>query len=205
MSSANLLSLARIISKDPDHSAYTSIQKFEILSAGQEAIVRLIDVDYLDNLKKLKSHTSIASPGTFTVETDYIKNAYFSFSDGSTEVEYIGVEEKGKLRNSMRGGTDVQPIWYTYLNSSNVLTGKVILSTYSLLDNSEQYYIMRPPEIALGQEPLIIGFDDSLLAYFKYLLHLMEGQAELSQIAYQSFMSSLAPFIRNPSDPNKDK
>lgn len=203
MSAATLLDLAKIISKDPNNNKYTDTQKYRMLSAGQEAIVTLIDIEYLDLLKKLKSHTSIASPGTFTLESDFLRHAYFSFSDGVTEIEYIHVEDKGLLRNSIRGGTDLQPIWYTYLDNFNVLKGKVLLSTYSLLDNAEQYYIRKPPEIGGGQEPILIGYDAHILAYFKHLLHLMEGQADLATSSYQVFLSMLEPFIKRPLDDNE--
>lgn len=203
MSSAVLIDLAGVITKDPNHNKYTSVQKYRMLSAGQEAIVTLVDIEYLDNLKKLKTHTTIASPGTFSLESDYLRHAYFSFSNGTTEVEYIHVEDKGMLRNSIRGGTDLQPVWYTYLNSSNVLTGKVIISTYSLLDNSEQYYIRKPPEISASQEPILIGYDAQILAYFKHLFHLMEGQANLATSSYQVFLSMLEPFIKKPLDDNE--
>ena len=132
MSAASLLDLARIISKDPNDNKYSSTQKYRMLSAGQEAIATLIDIEHLDLLKKLKTHTTIASPGTFSLESDFLRHAYFSLSNGTTEVEYIHIENKGKLRNSIHGGTDLQPIWYAYMNASNVLTGKVLLSTYSL-------------------------------------------------------------------------
>src|SRR3972149_9489699 len=83
MSSVNLLTLARLISKDSNDGEYLKIEKYSMLSAGQEALATYLHPNYLRSLKKIKTHTSIASPGTVTAETDFLKRVHWEKSDGT--------------------------------------------------------------------------------------------------------------------------
>jgi len=204
MTTADLLAMAGAISKDTSNNDYSADNKYRMLSAGQEAIVNMIDARYLDLLKKLKSHTSISSPGTFTLETDYLKPAFFSLSDGTTEVEYVELENKGDLWNNIDGGTDLKPVWFSYMNASNVLTGKLLATTYPVT-SSEQFYIRKPPTLSASQEPILIGFDSAIIAYFKHFFHLAEGQADLAQASYQTFLTIVTPFMPIQAQIQRDK
>ena len=195
MSTASLLSQAGFITKDPDHDLYSATKKYEMLSVAQSAIVTLIDLRYLDFLKKVKSHTSISSPGTFDLESDYLRHCYWETSNGNP-IENIQLQERSVLRNEIYGGNDLQPVWYVYRDGTTK-KGRVVLTTYSLLSSTDQFYVMKPPDIGASQEPVIEGFDAHILSYVKYMFHMLEGQADLAQASYSVFLKSIEPFLPN--------
>lgn len=190
MSSASLLTLARLISKDDDTdptSLYSKSEKYDMLSSGQETLATYLHPHYLRSIKKKKMHSSVASPGTIPAEADFLKPAYFELSDG-TPVDFLELENKRDLRSSIEGGTNLRPRYFQYYDSG--VKFQVLLTTYPIT-NAVQYYIMKPPTISESQEPLIVGFDNLIAMYFKHLFHLIEGQADLAQLAFNTFIKTV--------------
>lgn len=191
MTTAQLLALAGVITKDPGHAEYSSTIKYSMLSAAQEAIATFLHHSYLRQLKTKVARTSIATPGSFNLESDFLRPAYFERDSDEVEVEFMDIETKGSLQNSIEGGTDTRPRWIMY-DSSGTLKGQILVDSYPF--TGSQWYIRRPPVLSASQEPLIVGFDNLLLLYFKHLFHLTEGQAELAAIALKSFQEYVASY-----------
>jgi hypothetical protein len=194
MTSVQLLTLAGALTKDPDHDEYISTVKYSMLSSGQEAIINIVDPEYLNSAKLQKAHAGITHDTEFNLESDFLRHAYFETSTGR-EIEFVDLENKGKLLNSHEGGTQTRPIWY-YYNKAGTLTGKVLCGSGSLT-NPVQYYIQKPPTLSDSQNPIITGFDSQILAYFKYMFHLAEGQYGLAETAYKAFLAGLQPFVKD--------
>lgn len=187
MSSASLLTLAGVISKDPNHVEYADTVKYSMLSTAQEALATYLHPSYLRSIKKKKVHASIATPGTISAESDFLKRSHFELSDG-TPVDFIELENKRMLENTIEGGNDEQPVYIQYYDSG--IKFQLLRDTYPVT-NAVQYYVMKPPTISASQEPLLIGFDHLMLMYFKHLYHLIEGQADLAQVALTDFMKTI--------------
>lgn len=182
MSTASLLSMARLISKDPNDEQYSVNDKYTMLSIGQEAVATYIHYSYVRQLHSSISFSNIASPGDFDMPSDFLKKIYF---ETDIPAKFIELPEKEQLRNTIEGGTDTQPSWYIY-NSSGTLKGRVLVSTYPI-SSATLYYVKRPPNISASQEPLVYGLDFLILQHFKHLFHLAEGQVDLASVAIQSF------------------
>jgi len=188
MTTAELLTLAGVITKDPSNATYTAAVVYDMFQAAQEAIARLLHYSYLRELKTKVARTSIADPGTFTMNSDFLRPAYFEKTTGLVPVKFIDIEEKHLLQNSINGGNDTQPVWILY-DDAGTLKGQILVETYPF--TGTQWYIKKPTAIGAGQDPEIIGFDNLLLLYFKHLFHLAEGQVELATLAFQSFKDEI--------------
>jgi len=187
MSTASLLTLARLITKDPGDEQYTASDKYEMLSTGQEAVATYLHYSYLKQLHSESTFSNVASPGDFNLPTDFLRPVYVQAD--ATPVKEINIEQKEKLRNTIEGGTDEQPVWYVY-DSGGTLKGRVIKNTYPITQVS-LFYVKKPPTLGASQEPLVVGLDFLILQYFKHLFHLAEGQADLAGVAIQTFFKTV--------------
>lgn len=184
MTSAELLKVVGVLTKDPDNEVYTEDIVYTMLSAAQDAIVSAIHPSYLRRLIISYDRSDIPSPGKFILEDDFYRPVYFERISDKVEVEYIELDQKGRLRNKLEGGTDYRPVWVMF-EESGVMFGQVIVDTYPF--SGRQYYIRKPPPITYTIDPIISGLDNLLILYFKHLFHLAEGQPELAGIALKSF------------------
>lgn len=184
MTTAQLLALAGVLAKDPSNDVYTATIVYSMFTAAQEAIATSLHHSYLRQLKSKEARASIATPGTYDLETDFLRPCYIERDSDGVEVEFLELESKGLLQNANEGGTDRRPRWIMY-NDSGTMKAQILVDTYPF--TGTEYYIKRPPTIGASQEPVIIGFDNLMIIYFKHLFHLAEGQAELAAIALKEF------------------
>jgi hypothetical protein len=184
MTIAQLLALAGVISKDPNHVKYSDTIKYSMLTASQEALASSLHYSYLRQIVAKKAREAIVDPGSFTLETDFLRPAYIERDSDNVEVEFLDIQQKGKLQNTMEGGDDNRPRWIMY-DDAGTVKAQILVTTYPF--TGTEWYIKRPPVLASGQEPVIVGFDNLLILYFKHLFHLVEGQSELAAISLKSF------------------
>ena len=191
MTIAQLLALGRVICKHPNHAKYVNTIKYSMFTAAQEAIANSLHYSYLRQLKTKVARASIATPGTYTLNTDFLRPAYLERDSDDVEVEFLEIEDKGLLQNALEGGTDNRPRWIMY-DDAGTMKGQILVTTYAF--TGTHWYIKRPPTLSASQEPLIVGFDNLLLIYFKHLFHLIEGQTELSAITLKEFQDTIADY-----------
>lgn len=191
MASTTLLSLAGVITKDPNNIEYPKTVKYDMLSMGQEAIISLIDEKYLENVVTKTTFSGIASA---TVETNIPTNffrPYYMETSAGVPVFRISLKDKDKLQNVIEGGNDIRPIYY-YRDDNGTKKVTVLQNTYPV--TVDFFYIFKPPTLSDTVNPYILGFDSHILTYFKYLFHLTEGRTDLAQEAYNTFLNGLSNF-----------
>jgi hypothetical protein len=188
MTTAELLTLAGVFTKDPSNATYTAAVIYDMFTAAQEAIARLLHHSYLKELKTKVARAAVATPGTFTMNSDFLRPAYCERDSDGKPITFLEIEDKGYIFNDLNGGTDTEPVWILY-DDAGTLKGQILLDTYPV--TATQWYIKKPTAIGAGVDPSIIGFDNLFLLYFKHLFHLAEGQMELSSLAFQSFKDEI--------------
>jgi hypothetical protein len=188
MTTAQLLTLAGVFTKDAGNDVYTASVVYTMFTAAQEAVARLLHYSYLKELKTQVARSAVANPGTYSMNADFLRPAYFERDSDLVPVKFLEIENKHLLQNSINGGDDTQPVWILY-DVAGTLTGQILVTTYPF--TGTQWYIKKPAEIGVAQDPQIVGFDNLLLMYFKHLFHLAEGQVEEASLAFQSFKDTI--------------
>jgi hypothetical protein len=194
MDSLTLLSIAGVITKDPDHNEYPKTVKYDMLSVAQNSIIKLIDSTHLNALKNISVVN--ATSGSFNLPSDFFeKVSLINTNDNYKEINYISPENLGVLYSDWYGRTNTKPSWYI-VRESGTLKAYVTAPDLSGLTSLRLIYIVEPPKLSDSQNPYLIGFESSIILYFKYLFHLTEGQEQLAALAYKSFLDSISKFLK---------
>lgn len=186
MSAANLLTMAGLITKDPSHNKYSESLKYQMLSIAQRALVRRLHLKFLRNITE---EASLAFTDSKTdAPTNFFRPVYMEVSGSKLPVDLIEVSDLSLLQNTNFGGDDESPRYFVY-----VLSGVTKLKYRAT--STEQtvvfYYIKEPTDVSASQDEVVIGFDNLILDFFKYLFHMAEGQTDLAGQALQHFESTI--------------
>ena len=187
MSAANLLTMAGLITKDPNHSKYPSSSKYIMLSIAQSALARRL---HLKLLRNITEEDAIAfTDSKSNAPTGFLRPVYMEVSGDKTPVELIEVFKLSEIQDSFFGGESDAPKYFIYSDNG---TTKLKFRGSDTDETTNFYYIKEPSNIDSGVDEVIVGFDHLILDYFKYLFHMAEGQTELAMTALKHFEETVA-------------
>lgn len=199
MSAALLLAAFEAFVKDAGTTkTYSDALKYSFLSTAQRAVLKHAPITKLDEAVALKAYTSITA-GLSDAPTDYFRPVIGEYTTADTPAVTIPIKyrsnfERSKNRNPFAGGSVFDPYFYVYRDtgvSPSIMKIKWVMATYPGTFNANLYYIIVPPDISASQDEIISGFDDAILLYGKFMVHLSEGQATLAESARQAFFQNL--------------
>lgn len=199
MSATLLLAAYESLIKDAGTTkTYSDNLKYSFLSTAQRAVLKYAPAEKLDEAVAIKAYTSITA-GLSDAPTDYFRPVIGEYTTADTPAVTIPIRyqsnfERGRNRSSFMGGSIYDPIFYAYRDTSvspSKMKIKWVLATYPATFNANLYYIIVPPDISASQNEIISGFDDAILLWAKYMIHLAEGQATLAETTRQGFFNLL--------------